>query len=168
MGNLSWIFLIFLVQLACSESLLGVQCLKGQEYVLHIFCSAERKAPGPFNVYWFLLNICKQVETICTREVKKSLPRKRKKCHGIMINVWEFYFTVKMKINTTELRNFSISESKFKSQIKQLRHCTAKICPQNEVASRSLQQAFLHCKRKSIEQKHSSCYLLPDFFRYYF
>ena len=48
------------------------------------------------------------METVYTREVKISLPGKRKKFHGV-INVWEFNFAVKMKINATELKNFSIS-----------------------------------------------------------
>lgn len=41
------------------------------------------------------------METVHTREVKISLLGKRKKFHGIA-NVWDFKFTVEMKLNATE------------------------------------------------------------------
>lgn len=137
-----------------------------------LFCRKEDTKPS--NVYWLLLNICKQVEMIYTREVKENRLRKKKTFHGIVVNVCKFYFTVKMKINATELKNFSISESKFKSQTKQ-RCITAlqKYTPKMQLLLGLYSKhyyALLCCKKKkkSTEKSILAVIFCRIFFRYYF
>lgn len=79
------------------------------------------------------------------------------------------HFTVKMKINATELKNFSISESKFKSQTKQ--HCTTalqKYAPKMKSLLGLYGEHFYTVKEKALNRSILCCYLLPYFFRYSF